>query len=137
MNIINQLVRTYYNEETWIKKPMSRKDAFNYHKRVVAKGNVIQCTAGNRLVGYVEFWRVNYEQLGRIVCNTGFSAYHENTVDGDICWLYGMWIDEEYRQGKVINKLKKELWEQTKNCKYILGKEHKRNNRIRIYKGGR
>ena len=103
--MINDLVRIYHEEEPWHQTKLSQEEAEKYFKVLLEKGRIITYTHEESVVGYVETWRINYEQLGRIICKAFFSAYTEDVETGNICYVANIWVHKDFRW-KVLQNLR-------------------------------
>jgi len=134
MNIINQLIKVYYAEENWHKKILSPKETEKYHKELLRKGRIIYVEEKGELLGYTESWRINFEQLGRLVCHASFSAYLENVTDGNIAYVANTWIKKEHRKGKIYKILRNRFFSLNKDCEYFVGKAlRKKTQPIKVF----
>ena len=136
MNITIQLVEIYLEKETWHKTKLSYEKAKKYFDKLIKDQRVITCIEGNKVVGYIESWRLDLAQYGCLISGGPFSAYKENVTDGEICYVADIYIDEDYRNTDVIKRLKNEFFEQNKDCKFITGEEVKRDRRLRVFRRG-
>jgi hypothetical protein len=75
----------------------------------------------DKLVGYCETLRINYEQLGRLVLNQEFPVFHEDTINGNVACVNNVWIHPEYRRGSVVKKMKVKWYEDNGHCDYYVG----------------
>jgi hypothetical protein len=103
MNIPEQLVKIYNEEETWHQTRMTYEDAFDYHKTRYENGDI-------------QVYQENGEVLG----------YYERYILWDTCILYNLWIREDCRRGKVIRELKRLFFSTLpKTVKKIIGEKQK------------
>ena len=104
--IVEQIADVYSSGGEWTHDkllPFSR--AIRYFSTMIKKGNILTYAEGGKLLGYGEFWRINFEQLGRLVCHASFIATEENTTSGNIAYLAGVWIDPQHRHKNVLKIL--------------------------------
>jgi len=135
MDIINQLTDIYINYENWHEHKLSEEEARKYFQRLIEKGNIISYTDNGSVVGYVEFWRINYEQWGRIVCGETFSAYTEDIVNGNIAYVANAWIHPDYRRTKIFRMGKMEFFKRNFKCDYFVGEaRRKKCGLIKVFK---
>lgn len=127
MSIVEQLVKVYFEEEWWHKTRMTNEEAYEYHTKMLEKGRIIPLQYGDLLIGYVESWRVTFEQFGKIVCGVNFSAFHENVETGNVCYLANAWIRKEYRHGDTYKHLKQLFFEQNFACEYFCGEARRKS----------
>ena len=120
MTLIDQLW-DFYQIEDWHRYKEPKESIDRYHERLLANGNIITVSEGDFLLGYVEVWKISFEQLGRIVAGERFSAYHEDVQTGQIGWVANTYIRPEYRMGNVYKILKKRFFEITESCTHYSG----------------
>jgi hypothetical protein len=120
-NLVNDLNKVYYEEEWWHTKKISEDQASDYHRFMLRNGRIIYCSDEKGLAGYMETWRVNFEQLGRLICHTEFFPMEEDIESGNICYLNNIWIREDQRHTKIMRLLKVMCMEQNKECEYFIG----------------
>jgi hypothetical protein len=131
MNIINQLIDIYHKHEIWHRKKLSIDDSKEYFIRLLSSGNIIIFMDGDKLCGYVEFWRVNPEQFRKIL-DKNFYVFDENISDGSICYISALFVHKEYRRSIAIKYLKQIFMNINRDCTFFIGHETNYNNRIRI-----
>lgn len=103
--IIDQLTYIYINQENWHEHKLSKEDSDAYHERLLMQGNIITYIENNELLGYLEFYRINFEQFGRMVCDINIPVFEENILDGNIALVKNMWITSEKRHSEVFEFL--------------------------------
>ena len=131
--IIQQLLEIYYNFENWHKKIMPNDEAYKYHQKLLAKGNIICHTKDGIVLGYIEVWCVNAQQFNKIKYNN-FYPMNEETNKGTIGYLANCWIKEEYRNNGIYKILKDKFMEKTQHCNFFAGEEQKRGARMRMFR---
>lgn len=133
--LVEQLVSIYYQHEWWHDSKMSKEEAYKYHEKLLTNGNIITYVDGLRVLGYVEVWRVTYEQFGRILCRAPFSSYLENVTGGYIAYVANTWISEGYRKTGVAKWLRNEFFKQNYGAKYFCGEaRRKRTGLLKVFK---
>ena len=129
------ITEIYLIHETWHKHKLSKELADRYHKNLIAKGNILTYIENNELLGYAEFWRINYEQFGRILCMEPFHAETENTTDGNIAYLANIWVSPEYRKGITFKALKMQFFAINYMCKHFVGERRtKKAQLVKVFK---
>lgn len=91
MTPIKQLWEIYNKYENWHINRLNEKDFTESTTRLINSGNLFYVTEKDVITGYVECFRVNYEQLGRLVCKESFYVYDENITDGKVAYINNMW----------------------------------------------
>jgi hypothetical protein len=126
-DILNQLWRIYIEEEPWHKTRLTREQFDLYTQKLIDLGNVVYFYDEDKVIGYFEVWLVSFEQLGRIICGEVFCADGENISSGDIAYLANVWCGKEYRQGVVIEDMKRTFFEKTLNCTHFVGEARRKS----------
>ena len=120
-SIAEQLVDIHLKYETHYKDITSYDESLNYHTQMLDKGVILTYKKEGELLGYVEAWKINFEQFGRLVCHVPFKQLQENITDGKIAYVANTFILPEYRNSEVYKILKSKFFEYTKNCDYYCG----------------
>lgn len=133
--LVRQLVAIYYSHEYWHEHKMSRIDAWRYHEKLLELGNIITISSADFLHGYVEYWRLTFEQFGRIICNEPFSAICENVQNGQIAYVANTFIRSEYRNTEVYRMLRDRFLESNKECTHFVGEaRRKKSSPVKVFK---
>lgn len=135
-NIISQLCEIYLNHERWHDNKLSYTESLKYFKEMISRGNVIwnEDKHGN-ILGYCEFFRINFEQWGRMVCHAPFYTFDENTTDGNIAYVANVWIHPYYRRSFVYKDLKERFYKLNNHCDYYVGSAlRKKTQPIKVFK---
>jgi hypothetical protein len=103
--IAEQLTYIYLTQECWHRNKLTEEQANEYHERLLMQGNILTSVIDGELKGYVEYWRINTEQLGRIIIGQPILTDTEDIVSGQIAYINNMWIEESYRNGIVFDML--------------------------------
>ena len=133
MNIIVQLMNIYLNKEDWHRTKLSPEEAKKYFKRLVDKGSILWQTENGKVIGYVEYWKLNLPQFRKVLINN-FSAYLEDIQHGYICYVANVWVDEDHRNSGVLKVLKNRLFENNKDCLYFVGEAVKQGRRLKVHR---
>lgn len=135
MSLIEQLVDIYFNEETWHEKRLSRIEAWKYHEFLLTSGNIITVSNSDTLCGYVEQYRLSFEQFGRIICGEPFSAMHENVQNGQVAYVANTFIRKKYRNGETYRMLRDRFFEFNKDCTHFCGiARRKKSAPVKVFK---
>lgn len=103
--IPEQITFIYLNLETWHKHKLPEAEANAYHERLLLSGNILTYVIDGMLIGYVEYWRINTEQLGRIIIGQPILTDTEDINSGPIAYINNMFILEDHRGGEVFEVL--------------------------------
>ena len=126
MTLIDQLVDFYYKYEGWSDDQLDEKDILEYFERIIELGNIVYFTDySGDLCGYVDYWRLDFDQLGRFLCRAGFSSREEDIVNGPVAFCVSVVIKPEFRKGEVIKYLKTEFVKRNFNAEYFVGERQK------------
>jgi len=132
MDILSEL-RKVYNQEWWHTVKLDREELDKYHAKMINKGNLLYVW-DNGLVAYIEYWRINKEQLDQILVDDKWSAFNENTTTGDICYVANIWISPKYRGDRMLDRNLKNLFLcRNKNAKMIIWERHKKNKTMKLF----
>jgi ribosomal protein S18 acetylase RimI-like enzyme len=88
------------------------------------------------IIGFIELWRINYEQLGRIIVYGSLDAREENTTDGELCFLANLAIHPEHRHGPVGHLLRNRFFKENYSCTHFCGdsRRRKHHHTFNLYK---
>lgn len=101
----------------------------------LAKGRIIICEFDDKIVGYVETWRITFEQFGRLICKAPFLLDREDIEHGNICYLANTAIHPDYRNSFVVKYLKEKFFEQNSDAEYFVGEAlRKKHQPIKVFK---
>lgn len=121
MTLPELLNKCYREEQPWQEFYMSDEDAKVYFLKMIERGNIISICDQDELLGYCEFWRLNFEQFGRLVCNAPFYTLEETTENGPICFVANVWIKEHCRKGLIFKALEELFFKMNNSCDYYAG----------------
>jgi hypothetical protein len=137
-NIIKELRRFYHDIDIKTENRMQSDDEIDrYHERLLDCDSIRTVfTPTGRLMGYVAYYRLDFDQLGRIICQIPFNALNENIDWGPICYLIDVTIDPEFRHTDVYKTLKLQFFQKNYNAQYFIGHAiyKKRSQPIRVFK---
>lgn len=135
--LLFELLRFYKHIDVQTDNPMTNDaQIMNYHNHLIEQDAIRVIMNGDRLLAYIAYYRINHEQLGRIICQEPFNACSEDIKSGNICYLIDVTIDPDYRLTEVGNMLKKLFFEKNQDCDYFIGHAiyKKRSQPIRVFK---
>lgn len=134
MTIIEQLTHIYNTHEFWHRNKLSKKEADQYHERLLMNGNILTYVVKGELLGYLEFWLIDYSQFGRLVCNQPIMTDVENLLDGNIALINNMWIAENERGLLAFDMLAAMFLARCKDAEfYCAFRRVKRHQPIQVY----
>ena len=132
--IAEQLTYIYLNCETWHKTKLSEHEANLYHERLLMQGNILTYVREGVLLGYLEYWRINTEQLGRIICNIPILTDIEDINNGPIAYINSMYIDPDYRNGEAFEMLGTMFLVKNRDAKvFVACRNLKHNKPVQVY----
>lgn len=131
--IVEQLTYIYHNFENWHKNKLNEEDANKYHERLLMQGNILTYVKDDKLIGYVEVWKINYDQLGRILCEKPFFVFDENITDGNIAYIHNMWIAPESRMVLVKKEILRDFMNKFSMCEFLFLRRVKWNFMFKVY----
>lgn len=129
-NLVEELVRIYYEEETWHQTRLSKEEAFKYHEYVLSKGRIIPVVQRGQLLAYVESWRVNFTNLGRILCHAPFFPLEEDIETGNICYGANIWIKRECRGTAIDSIVRNYFFQQNYMCDYFVWESSRKKAQV-------
>lgn len=115
---------------------LSPKDNLDYALSIAnAAGRLIVCELDGVILGYVETWRLSFEQFGRIICKAGFMLDREDITSGPICYLANTAIHPDYRSSFVVKYLKQQFFERNSDATFFVGEAlRKRHQPVKVFK---
>jgi hypothetical protein len=128
------LTKCYFENQPWQERRYPEPTMIKYFNEMIRRGNIIAINTETELIGYLEFFRVNFEQFGRIVCQAPFFNLDENTTDGNICYITNMWISSDFRRGMVFKELEIRLFKATETCEYFAGHRVRRGSVYTVHR---
>ncbi len=132
--IVEQLTNIYLNCETWHKNKLTREQANEYHERLLVNGNILTYVIDGALIGYLEYWRISAEQLGRIIIGDPVMTDTEDIINGPIAYINNMYIDPEYRRGEAFEMLGTLFLVKNKDAEYFCSMRRlKHNHPVQVY----
>jgi len=138
MKLLPQLVQFYYNYDRFQddEHRLSEYEISNTIGVLLDKDR-IRCVLDDygQLLGYVESWRLNFEQWGRMVCHVKpFDVGLEDIETGPIAVVANVTIHPAYRSSHVIRELRHLFFEQNAGAKYLVGEAlRKKTQPIKVF----
>lgn len=132
--IIRQLTDIYLNKENWHKSKLSKEESDLYHERLLVQGNILTYIVSGKLIGYLEFWRINFEQIGRLMCGHPIMIDKEDILNGNIAYINNMYIDLKHRNGEAFEMLGAMFLSKNKDADFFVTfRRLKHNSPIQVY----
>lgn len=134
MTIIQKLTNIYLEKENWHKSKLSKEEADHYHERLLMNGNILTYVTNGELLGYLEFWLIDFSQFGRLVCNQPIMTDTENLLNGNIALINNMWVAENERGALAFDMLAAMFLARCNNAEfYCAFRRVKRHQPIQVY----
>lgn len=128
----------FYGLETWHKTRLVKEEFIRYTKHLIEQGNILTVSDGEPCLGYCEFWRLNYEQFGRIICGEEFSALHEDVQTGHIAYVANTFIRPDFRKGRVYMLLRNKFFQVNRNCTHFVGEARRKSTApLKVFKASK
>ena len=120
MMLLDELIRLH-KTETWRDAcKMSADDVLAYYREMLESERIIPYIVGDELIGYVEYTRLNYAQLGYIVCQQRvFPELFD--PQGEIVFIIDLWVKDSKTFGNLINYFKEEILRKSPHVIYMVG----------------
>lgn len=133
MTITEQIVSIYENILPKCSIMLPHSEAMEYFERLMMNGNIITYVKNEELLGFIEYWRVNMEQFGRICCNMTL-AHEENLNDGNICLITRMYIVPDLRNADTFINIGRQLLEKNIDAQFYAAMQfHKKHKPLQVY----
>jgi hypothetical protein len=132
---ILKLIRFSHNYENHFPN-VNHYDLAQYYNKLVDEDKIIvEWDSDRDVVGYVEYFRLNYAQFGWMICNGTIDIFKHSISGGNIAYLANILIRPMERKTRVIRKLKKRFFELNRDADFITGsKNGKRYKPIAVFK---
>ena len=130
LSTLNELLEhCYRNNQPWQEFYMPKEDALQYFDAMIKRGNIISIVDNGILLGYVEFWRINFEQFGRLIAKAPFFTLEEDTEHGKLCFIANIWIKPDFRRGMVFKTMEVLFFKMNNTCEYYCGTAWRKKTR--------
>ena len=131
--ILEQLWDIYTQKETWHTVYLTKPAFEKYTEKLMRDKNIVVYAENGKVLGYFEAWKINYDQLERIVTSS-FEPGAENITDGHHCYVANIYIDKESRFNKNIwREFKKQFDLITSGCVTVSGHKVKHNKNFILH----
>lgn len=135
--LLDELTRFYHEIDVQVENPMTSTEQIQrYHSWLIEKDLIRYVMPGCRLFAYISYYRLSFEQLGRMVAHEDIDCYNEDLEHGPICWVTDVTISEEGKLNGAAKELKRLFFEKNYDAKYFIGHAiyKKRSQPIRVFK---
>lgn len=135
MDLIDQLIKFYYEAEWWHETRLSEPEIKEYYRVLIGKGRLVTVMDENNLLGYCESWRINYDKFGKLLCHVPINIAEEDISTGNIAYVFSVYVDKPYRNTKVITSLKHRFFALNYDCDYFVGEAlRKKHQPVKVFK---
>jgi ribosomal protein S18 acetylase RimI-like enzyme len=131
MDIVKQLVDLYCNCEYDTRGTLTELEAMRYYSKMLGHGRIQMIMEEMNMVGFIESWRLDMEQLGRVVCWTRFSALEEDVTEGPVAHISDIWVRPDKRGQGVTEKLIDMFKQANHDADYFVSQRVKAKGKVR------
>ena len=133
-SFIDQFNEFYYKYDKFQTSGLSHEHITNYHAYMLENNRLDYYIENGELLGYVESWKINFEQWGRLVCHAPFNPLQENIGSGDIAYVANVTIKPEYRKDVIAKYLRNKFFIRNFDCEYFVGEANrKKTGLIKVF----
>lgn len=125
----------YLYENILPKNPimLEHDEAIQYFTRLMMNGNIITYVKDGKLLGFLEFWRVSYEQFGRICAGVTLD-HSEDLLSGNIGMITRMYIVPDMRNAETFINIGREFLRLNMNVTHYAAMQfHKNHKPLQVY----
>lgn len=132
--IVDQLTKIYLEKENWHTHKLSVEESNKYNERLLINGNILTYIINDELLGYLEWWGINFEQFGRLVCREAILTDKEDILNGNIALINNMWIHSDHQHGDAFDILSAMFLSRCRDVDfYVAFRRVKRHQPIQVY----
>lgn len=114
---------------------MTDAELVQFYNVLIDKDRLVTFDDGEKLLGYVESWRINFEQFGRILCGCRWAIAEEDINTGNICFIANTTIDPEARFSEVYRAMARQIFAKNKECEFFAGQaRRKKHSPVKVFK---
>ncbi len=134
-DIVDQLESFYYRYDTFQNHRLSSEQVRDTILCLLYKGRIIYFEEHGQIVGYVETWRITFEQFGRKLCHEPFHVGEEDIETGPILYVANVTILSSHRRTYVYKILRHRLVKQNLDAEYFVGHAlRKKTQPVKVFK---
>lgn len=131
--ILEEIVTIYETKMPKVAIMLPRAEALEYFERLMINGNILTYVKDGELLGFCEFWRVDYSQFGRLCCNITL-AHDEDLLNGNIALITRMYIVPDKRNSEVFMTLAAQFLSRNKDCTHFAAfQQQKIHKPVQVY----
>lgn len=136
MTLGEKLAEFYLSYDVVDGQKMCREDAVKYFETVYSKGRILYETDNDgNLLGYIDSWRLTFEQFGKFICERKLDVDKEDINHGSVIYLSSITIHPDYRNTEIITLLRNKFFMQNFTGEYFIGHAiRKRHQPIMVHK---
>lgn len=135
MTLLDELVRFYYDYDRFQGTKLTREKVTNTIGVLLDKARIVYYADFGRVFGYIESYRINYDQFGRIICGQKFDIGTQDIETGPICYLANVTVDPARRGGNTISVLLDRFFAQNRGAEYFVGQANrKKMGLVKVFK---
>lgn len=133
IGIIEQLIQ-FHRSEKWHSSHKTDEELKEYFEIVLRKRRVLMTFEGEKMLGYCESWRINFEQFGRKICHEPIFVDSEDIETGLIAYVANVHILPEHRDGWVYKDLRNQFIKQNFMCQFFVGEAtRKKHSPVKVF----
>jgi len=132
--LIDDLATFYFEFDPFKVKELTTDQIREYFHVALKKDRIISLRH-DKLLGYGEVWRINYEQFGRILCNEPLHIGAEDIETGNIAYVKNVIIHPDFRGDKTVRQfLVSEFFKKNFACDYFVGEaRRKKHQPVKVF----
>lgn len=104
--------------EPW-RETASIEEHVDYFKHLLSKGLIVTHEVDGELIGYIEFWRMSYEEFGKYILSEEITF---DCLNGPVCYVANTCIKPEFRETDAFNFLAEQVFELNDDAECIVGR---------------
>jgi len=133
-SLLEQFRDFYHNYDHGQGTKLTDAELDRYHGHMLFNDRLIYESNNDRLLGYIETWRVSPEQIGRIICTSRFDIFSEELSTGSVCYVANITLHPDHRRQGLLRLLKTRLLEKESTAEFFCGQaSHGRAKSFKIF----
>lgn len=107
----------------------------NYLVNIIVKDRILIEWDARGIAGFMEYFRLDETQFGRIVLGDVFNIIEEDITEGPIAYMANVCVRHDLRGAETFKKLQRRFFSENADARYITGtKNGKRYKPIAVFK---